>query len=113
MTDEVQVEAARPGALRKRSPLRTILVALAVLAALAYAALSLLLYTRQHDAVDFPAISTAIVDRKCQAIAASGADAVVGGDLGCLLNIEGRLRRRGDEATRVLHIAEMLAGEGG
>lgn len=64
-------------------------------------------------AVDFPAISTAIVDRKCQAIAASDADAVVGGDLGCLLNIEGRLRRRGDEATRVLHIAEMLAGEGG
>ena len=26
-----------------------------------------------------------------------GADVVVGGDLGCLINIEGRLRRRGDE----------------
>lgn len=58
-------------------------------------------------------ISTRIVDRKCEAIAAAGADAVVGGDLGCLLNIEGRLRRRGDETTRVLHIAEVLAGEGG
>ena len=57
MTDEVQVEAARAGAVRKRSPLRTILVALAVLAALAYAALSLLLYTRQHDAVYFPALT--------------------------------------------------------
>ena len=42
----------------------------------------------------------------------AGADAVVGGDLGCLLNIEGRLRRRGDERTRVLHIAEVLAGGG-
>jgi L-lactate dehydrogenase complex protein LldE len=38
------------------------------------------------------------------------ADAVVGGDLGCLMNIEGRLRRMGDETTRVLHIAEVLAG---
>jgi L-lactate dehydrogenase complex protein LldE len=35
---------------------------------------------------------------------------VVGGDLGCLINIEGRLRRRGDLETRVLHIAEVLAG---
>lgn len=61
--------------------------------------------------VQFGDISTAIVDRKCAAIAAAGADAVVGGDLGCLLNIEGRLRRRGDETTQVLHIAEVLAGE--
>lgn len=63
--------------------------------------------------VKYGDISTRIVDRKCEAIAAAGADAVVGGDLGCLLNIEGRLRRRGDETTRVLHIAEVLAGEGG
>ena len=28
-----------------------------------------------------------------------------------MLNIEGRLRRRGDMKTRVLHIAEVLAGE--
>lgn len=59
----------------------------------------------------FGEISTRIVDRKCDAIAASGCDAVVGGDLGCLLNIEGRLRRRGDTQTRVLHLAEILAGE--
>jgi len=56
-------------------------------------------------------VSARIVDRKCESIAAAGADAVVGGDLGCLLNIEGRLRRRGDETTRVLHFAEVLAGE--
>ena len=61
-------------------------------------------------AVRFGEVSTAIVDRKCEAIAASGADAVVGGDLGCLLNIEGRLRRRGDTRTQVLHLAEVLAG---
>jgi L-lactate dehydrogenase complex protein LldE len=29
-----------------------------------------------------------------------------------MLNIEGRLRRRGDAKTRVLHVAEVLAGEG-
>jgi L-lactate dehydrogenase complex protein LldE len=62
--------------------------------------------------VKFADISTRIVDRKCDAIAAAGADAIVGGDLGCLINIEGRLRRRGDETTRVLHIAEVLAGGG-
>ena len=61
-------------------------------------------------AVRFGEISTAIVDRKCEAIAAAGTDAVVGGDLGCLLNIEGRLRRRGDTRTQVLHLAEVLAG---
>jgi L-lactate dehydrogenase complex protein LldE len=61
-------------------------------------------------AVRFGDISTAIVDRKCELIAAVGADAVVGGDLGCLLNIEGRLRRRGDTRTQVLHLAEVLAG---
>ena len=61
-------------------------------------------------AVRFGDVSTAIVDRKCESIAATGAAAVVGGDLGCLLNIEGRLRRRGDTRTRVLHLAEVLAG---
>jgi L-lactate dehydrogenase complex protein LldE len=61
-------------------------------------------------AIKFGDISTRIVDVKCDRIAASGADAVVLGDLGCMLNIEGRLRRRGDTKTRVLHVAEVLAG---
>lgn len=56
-------------------------------------------------------ISTRMADNKCNAIQASGAAAVVLGDLGCMLNIEGRLRRRGDYKTRVLHVAEILAGE--
>jgi len=61
-------------------------------------------------ALKFGEISTRLADNKCQHIAASGADAVVLGDLGCMLNIEGRLRRRGDINTRVLHVAEVLAG---
>ena len=60
--------------------------------------------------VRFGEVSTQIVDRKCESIARVAADAVVGGDVGCLINIEGRLRRRGDVETRVLHIAEVLAG---
>jgi len=63
-------------------------------------------------AVKFGDISAHIAERKCANIAAASAEAVVLGDLGCMLNIEGRLRRRGDMKTRVLHIAEVLAGEG-
>jgi L-lactate dehydrogenase complex protein LldE len=62
-------------------------------------------------AVKFGEISSHIAERKCANIAACGADAVVLGDLGCMLNIEGRLRRRGDLKTEVLHVAEVLAGE--
>lgn len=62
-------------------------------------------------AVKYGDISTAIVDEKCANIHASGADAVVLGDLGCMLNIEGRLRRTGDGKTRVLHVAQVLAGD--
>ncbi|MGH9674592.1 MAG: (Fe-S)-binding protein [Bryobacteraceae bacterium] len=61
-------------------------------------------------AVKFGDIATHIAERKCANIAATGADAVVLGDLGCMLHIEGRLRRRGDTNTRVLHVAEVLAG---
>jgi L-lactate dehydrogenase complex protein LldE len=61
--------------------------------------------------IKFGDISTRLADNKCQHIANAGADAVVLGDLGCMLNIEGRLRRRGDTKTKVLHIAEVLAGE--
>ena len=61
-------------------------------------------------AIKFGDISSRMADNKCQHIADTGADAVVLGDLGCVLNIEGRMRRRGDTRTRVLHIAEMAAG---
>jgi len=61
-------------------------------------------------AVKFGDLSAAIAEKKCVNAQAAQADAVVGGDLGCLLNIEGKLRRMGDEKTRVLHVAEVLAG---
>ena len=60
--------------------------------------------------IKFGEVSAAIAERKCGNIQASGAQAVVGGDLGCLLNIEGKLRRMGDQTTQVLHVAEVLAG---
>ena len=62
-------------------------------------------------AVKFGEISTRLAENKCEHVLATGADALVLGDLGCMLNIEGRLRRRGDTRTKVLHVAEVLAGE--
>lgn len=59
----------------------------------------------------YGAVSSAIVDEKIGNIQATSAQAVVLGDLGCILNIEGRLRRLGDDKTQVLHIAQVLAGE--
>jgi L-lactate dehydrogenase complex protein LldE len=61
--------------------------------------------------IKFGEISSRLADNKCQHVENSGADAVVLGDLGCMLNIEGRLRRRGNTKTKVLHVAEVLAGE--
>ena len=61
-------------------------------------------------AVKFGDISTHLAERKCANVASVAPDALVLGDLGCMLNIEGRLRRRGD-ATRVFHVAEVLAGK--
>jgi L-lactate dehydrogenase complex protein LldE len=61
--------------------------------------------------VKYGDISSAIVDEKIDRIRASGAPCVVLGDLGCMLNIEGRLRRTGDTTTRVLHVAQVLAGD--
>ena len=58
--------------------------------------------------IKFGGVSAAIAERKCANACATQADAIVGGDLGCLLNIEGKLRRLGDETTRVLHVAEVL-----
>lgn len=63
--------------------------------------------------IKFGEISAAIAEKKCANALDTAADAIVGGDLGCLLNIEGKLRRMGDDRTRVLHIAEVLAGERG
>ena len=59
--------------------------------------------------VKYPAISNAMATDKTADIAASGADTVLAGDLGCLLNIAGKLQREG-RPVRARHVAEVLAG---
>lgn len=59
--------------------------------------------------VKYPEISEKMVDVKVDAIAATGADLLLGGDLGCLMNMAGRLQRRGVD-VQVRHVAEVLAG---
>jgi L-lactate dehydrogenase complex protein LldE len=59
--------------------------------------------------VKYPAISVHMVSNKTADIVATGAETVLAGDLGCLLNIAGRLQREG-HPTKVRHIAEVLAG---
>ncbi|MFZ9406404.1 MAG: (Fe-S)-binding protein [Burkholderiaceae bacterium] len=60
-------------------------------------------------AVKYDDISAAIADEKIERIHATGAPCVVMGDLGCMLHLEGRLRRTGDSVTQVLHVAQVLA----
>jgi L-lactate dehydrogenase complex protein LldE len=59
--------------------------------------------------VKYPEISDKMVSDKAIDIAATGADAVLAGDLGCLLNIAGKLSRLGIP-VEARHIAEVLAG---
>ena len=59
--------------------------------------------------VKYSAISTRMVDDKLNNIKASGADTLVAADLGCLLNIAGRIKRLG-LPIRIFHVAEVLAG---
>jgi L-lactate dehydrogenase complex protein LldE len=59
--------------------------------------------------VKYPAVSTRMVDDKAADIAATGAEVVLAGDLGCLMNIAGRLSRLGSQ-VEVRHVAEVLAG---
>jgi L-lactate dehydrogenase complex protein LldE len=59
--------------------------------------------------IKYPEISTAIAEKKTAAIAATGAGTVLAGDLGCLLNIAGKLKREGSPIES-RHVAEVLAG---
>ena len=59
--------------------------------------------------VKYADISNAIVEKKTEVIAVSGATTVLAGDLGCLLNIAGKLKRR-DMPVAVRHVVEVLAG---
>jgi L-lactate dehydrogenase complex protein LldE len=59
--------------------------------------------------VKYPAISVRMVSDKARDIAATGADTLLAGDMGCLLNMAGRLKREGSP-VKVRHVAEVLAG---
>jgi len=59
--------------------------------------------------VKYPEISNEMVSNKATCIGDSGADTLLAGDLGCLLNMAGKLKRQGS-SMRVRHVAEVLAG---
>jgi L-lactate dehydrogenase complex protein LldE len=59
--------------------------------------------------IKYPEISDKMVSDKATDIAATGAEAVLAGDLGCLLNMAGKLYRQGRH-VEVRHVAEVLAG---
>jgi L-lactate dehydrogenase complex protein LldE len=59
--------------------------------------------------VKYPDISNAIVEKKTADIAATGAETLLAGDLGCLMNMAGKLKREG-RPTKTRHVAEVLAG---
>ena len=58
--------------------------------------------------VKYPDISNDMVSRKAENIVNSGAGTILAGDLGCLMNIAGKLKRRGS-AVEARHVAEVLA----
>ena len=57
--------------------------------------------------VKYPDISNAIVEKKTASIAATGAETLLAGDLGCLMNMAGKLKREG-RPTKSRHVAEVL-----
>ncbi len=59
--------------------------------------------------VKYPDISNTMVTAKAECIEASGAHTLLAGDMGCLMNMAGKLKRRG-AGVRVRHVAEVLAG---
>lgn len=61
--------------------------------------------------VKYPAISNAIVGEKADAIDATGADLLLAGDLGCLMNMAGKLHRNGSK-IRAFHAIELISGMG-
>lgn len=60
--------------------------------------------------VKYPDISNSIVERKTDKITNSGAQVLLAGDLGCLMNMAGKLSKDGQHSVSVRHVAEVLAG---
>ncbi len=61
--------------------------------------------------VKYPDVSARMADDKIADAVSTGADMLVGGDLGCLMHLSGRMARRGDKIA-VRHAAEVMAGFG-
>ncbi len=59
--------------------------------------------------VKYPEISDHMVTDKAAAIESTGAGTLLAGDLGCLMNMAGKLKRR-NAPVQVRHVAEVLAG---
>ena len=59
--------------------------------------------------VKYSDISNAIVEKKTRSIEETGADMLLAGDLGCLMNMAGKLKRKGSK-VETRHVAEVLAG---
>ena len=59
--------------------------------------------------VKYPDVSNAIVEKKTGRIAEAGAETLLAGDLGCLMNMAGKMSREG-RPIRARHVAEVLAG---
>ena len=59
--------------------------------------------------VKYPDVSNAIVEKKTAKIAESGAGTLLAGDLGCLMNMAGKMSREG-RPIKARHVAEVLAG---
>jgi L-lactate dehydrogenase complex protein LldE len=59
--------------------------------------------------VKYSDISGTIVSKKTANITATGADMLLAGDMGCLMNMAGKLKREGS-TVEVRHVAEVLAG---
>jgi L-lactate dehydrogenase complex protein LldE len=59
--------------------------------------------------IKYPEISDRLVSEKAEDIEKTGAGTLLAGDLGCLLNMAGKLGRRGAK-VKARHVAEVLAG---
>lgn len=59
--------------------------------------------------IKYPDISNAIVEKKTKNVDVAEVGTLLAGDLGCLMNMAGKLKREGSK-VEVRHVAEVLAG---
>lgn len=56
-----------------------------------------------------PEVSIAMLDTRLETLNATKPDVIVSGDVSCLMQIDGRIRRQQPDGPRVLHLAQVLA----